>query len=408
MKKIDAWMPLYIADYLADTQHLTAEQHGAYLLLLMQQWRSGPLPIDLEELAMMAKLDAANFRKKVWPKVSKFFDQTDEGYSQKRLAAERTTAEGISAKRAVSGRAGATNKWSSVGQNPGEATDKMPSKMSGKTRSERLSEARQRGNHTADEWASLKDATGRKCVRCGAHESSLEGASLTKDHIVPIYQGGDDSIRNLQPFCRNCNSAKGSNSTDYRPETWQKYMAECLAKRLANACRTPGPSPSPIQKEESNPHTPLPNDGTVAAPPAGRRGLILEGFDEWWKAYPRKVAKGAAEKVWQKAVASSSTQTLIDAVKRKAWPTDPQFIPHPATWLSQKRWLDDDATVITKPDQRPTPKYDERYFWPRKAAEIDQLPMPKQGTPEYQSWSAVKQGLNPDRAPGYQMQGFGF
>src|SRR5437762_10396818 len=51
MSDIGIWMPLYCADYLADTSRLTIEQHGAYLLIIMDYWRNGPPPSDKATIA---------------------------------------------------------------------------------------------------------------------------------------------------------------------------------------------------------------------------------------------------------------------------------------------------------------------------------------------------------------------
>lgn len=50
------YMPLWVGDYLKDTRHLGAREHGAYLLLLMEAWRrpSCSLPDDDALLARWA------------------------------------------------------------------------------------------------------------------------------------------------------------------------------------------------------------------------------------------------------------------------------------------------------------------------------------------------------------------
>jgi len=56
MQKVDIWMPLYIADYLSATSRLTTEQHGAYLLLIMDYWKNGAPPDNDSVLAQITKL----------------------------------------------------------------------------------------------------------------------------------------------------------------------------------------------------------------------------------------------------------------------------------------------------------------------------------------------------------------
>lgn len=71
-------------------------------------------------------------------------------------------------------------------------------------------------------------------------------------------------------------------------------------------------------------------------------------FDLFWEAYPRKEGKQKAEAAFAKVVVP--VQDLLDAIeaqkKSAQWTKDGgQFIPHPATWLNGKRWLDQMAVA---------------------------------------------------------------
>lgn len=80
------YMQFYVADYLADTTHLTAEEHGAYMLLLFSYWQTGK-PLRIDRLATVARIP--NER---WPSVadtlSEFFHVTETHWVQFRVEAD--------------------------------------------------------------------------------------------------------------------------------------------------------------------------------------------------------------------------------------------------------------------------------------------------------------------------------
>lgn len=84
MSQDRAWMPLYVADYLADSGHLTTTEHGAYLLLIMHYWRMGSLPIHDGQLARIAKCSIKEW-KKLAPTLQSYFHS---GWCHKRIDAE--------------------------------------------------------------------------------------------------------------------------------------------------------------------------------------------------------------------------------------------------------------------------------------------------------------------------------
>jgi len=71
------------------------------------------------------------------------------------------------------------------------------------------------------------------------------------------------------------------------------------------------------------------------------------GFGSFWQEYPRKVAKQAALKAWEKTAAIrpplAEILSALEVQKSSAqWTREGgRFIPHPATWLNQGRWDDE-------------------------------------------------------------------
>jgi hypothetical protein len=89
--------------------------------------------------------------------------------------------------------------------------------------------------------------------------------------------------------------------------------------------------------------------------PAGAGERYPQDFERFWKTYPRRIGKRAALQAWRNACKRTTPQALTDAAaaQARAWEAagkDPQFIPHPATWLNQGRYDDE-------PESPPAPSH---------------------------------------------------
>ncbi len=104
------FMQLYVSDYLGDTRHLSCEQHGAYLLLLMTMWNaSGSLPDDDSKLARIVCLSVKKWRL-IRDDILRFFEVENGLISHGRLSKELQKSESKSQSRASSGAEGGRAK----------------------------------------------------------------------------------------------------------------------------------------------------------------------------------------------------------------------------------------------------------------------------------------------------------
>ena len=82
-------------------------------------------------------------------------------------------------------------------------------------------------------------------------------------------------------------------------------------------------------------------------------------FAQFWDAYPKKKAKEAALKAWDKRKPTSELlSAMLSALERQKvspdWLKDSgRFIPFPATWLNQARWTDEvEVDLQTLPENK--------------------------------------------------------
>lgn len=150
------YMQLSIGEYIGSTMHLTTEEHGAYILILMHYWQTeSPIPTD--RLPVIARMNPARFSQ-CWAE-----------------SLESLFREGPSGVEPIS----------------------IPYRQPGASRVYSPEFERNKSEL-------LRSHSGR-CFYCEQESDAFE-----IDHVLPVVRGGGDNLENLVVACRKCNRSKGS------------------------------------------------------------------------------------------------------------------------------------------------------------------------------------------------------
>jgi uncharacterized protein YdaU (DUF1376 family) len=231
-------MQLYVADYLGDTRHLTTEQHGAYLLLLMSMWRAGgELINDPAKLARMTGCTPSR-----WAKISgdvlEFFDAGDGVLTHGRITVELEKAVEKSIKRADAGSLGGKAKALKTHKsNLANASDLLKHSSESEPESEEVSEAkassptslpkRRPSRRAPEDWSPAEITVARLSAE-GHTAGDLERAlTRMRDHeYAKPHSDWDAAFRN---WVRNDADRKPRHERSYHDPKFERRQANLAA-----------------------------------------------------------------------------------------------------------------------------------------------------------------------------------
>ncbi|PWD04097.1 DUF1376 domain-containing protein [Pseudomonas amygdali pv. lachrymans] len=303
------YMQFYVADYLADTSHLTTEEHGAYMLLLFNYWQTGKA-LPKQRLHRIARIPSDQ-----WPEIesvlSEFFEDSGEAWIHLRVERDIETVLTSPRGKKLPGGDSLSGYKGYVYFVTDSSSDIVKIGYS-KNPWARLNELRRSHGENLSVVATVKTVEkSESSVHASLSEFRKEGEWFWKSSCISdlISSISDGKTTTVVEIC--------------------DYVAGYVGATTATT--------------NTDTDTDTDTDKNIKSSSPSADDL----FPKFWKIYPNKKGKAAAEKAWKKLKVTDDLFTLIAQGLAKqcaslAWTKDGgQFIPHPATWLNGKRWEDE-------------------------------------------------------------------
>jgi uncharacterized protein YdaU (DUF1376 family) len=228
-------MPFYVADYLADTGHLSTLEHGAYMLLIMHYWQHRELPTDDAKLARISRMTPDE-----WGAVRPtLVDLFDEDWTHARIDAELAKADETIGKRKAAGKAGASARYgkgnASVMANAEQTDRPSPSPTPSEEGSLRSPSAREAETPPAESTRTELDALERQLREAAGLENHPAPALFDLSPIKALIAKGYSLENDVLPKLRDA-KARGKSG-----RSWSYYVPSITEAHEAAARIAPKP-----------------------------------------------------------------------------------------------------------------------------------------------------------------------
>lgn len=168
---------------------------------------------------------------------------------------------------------------------------------------------------------------------------------------IPRFTDHQNLSFHWSPRCAACKHESGKSSNDDQHRADVTKFEETSPKMLKEGKGREGKGKEPSSPAERATDDQADTTVPLTAVTPQKRGRTDQVQDDpmfirFWDAYPRKIGKGEARKVWARIVkAGVDPKTIIVGAER--YRDDPQrrrkgaeFTKHPGPWLNAERWTD--------------------------------------------------------------------
>lgn len=200
---------------------------------------------------------------------------------------------------------------------------------------------------------SIREISEKNNISIRQARTALERLETT--HKIAIKSTAKNSVITLLDYdCADVSDTQNDTQNDTLT-TSKRHAERQTSGTLTTQCRQTDDTASLLKtnsiksEEQTSRKNACPRGGV------GGEQALINGFERFWSAYPKKTAKQNALKVWVKLKPDDELiQHILSSLEQQKrsvqWTKDNgQYIPYPATWLNGRRWEDEPPLAAATP-----------------------------------------------------------